>query len=55
VHGKGSQLTWGLSEDQREGCARLFGQESREEGETEVACPSLGPERGSEERGRAYP
>jgi hypothetical protein len=32
VHRKGSQLAWGLSEDQREGCARLFGRESREEG-----------------------
>jgi hypothetical protein len=32
VHGRGSGLTWGLSELQRERCARLFGREGREEG-----------------------
>jgi hypothetical protein len=38
VHGKASQLAWGLSEDQIERCARLFGRESREEGR-EPRCP----------------
>jgi hypothetical protein len=31
VHGRGSRLAWGLSEDQRERCARRLGWESREE------------------------